>query len=221
MVAVTSPRRLSILVVVCTAATAVLTWQVVGWGSLATFDVWAAKQARLLRPNRDLFEVTVMFGLRGIILTVCLPYLAWRSWKERTWVALGGFALVLLFETGLVGALKVAVGRSFPYQGPMMLQADLLAYPSGHAGNVVALWGFVAWYSSRGNPRLRLLLAGATAAVTVIVGVSSWLIRTHWPSDLFAGYLLGGIALATVVAFLNAVEVSRAATPARVPADRP
>lgn len=221
MVTVTSPRRLGVLVAFCALGTALLTWQVVGWGSLSTFDVWAARQARLLKPDRELFEVTVMVGLRGIILTVCLPYLAWRSWRERTWTAVGGFVLVLLFETGLVGALKVAVGRSFPYQGPMMLEADLLAFPSGHAGNVVALWGFVAWYVSRGRAGLRRLLVSVNVLFVLMVGVSSWLIRTHWPSDLVAGYLLGGLALATVVAFLNAVEVSRAATPARVPAGRP
>lgn len=221
MVTVTSPRRLGIIVALCAAATAVLTWQVVGWGSVSTFDVWAAKQARLLQPNREFFEITVMFGLRGIILTVCLPYLAWCSWRDRSWTAVGGFVLVLLFETGLVGALKVAIGRSFPYQGPMMLEANLLAFPSGHAGNVVALWGFVAWWSSRGNPRRGRVLAAATAVVTVVVGVSSWLIRTHWPSDLLAGYLLGGIALATVVALLNASGLSRAATAPRASAVRP
>ena len=217
----TTPRRLTIVVAVCAVITALLTWQVVGWGSLSTFDVWAAKEARLMRPDRDFFEITVMLGLRGIILTICLPWLAWLSWRQKSWVAVGGFVLVLLFETGLVGALKVAVGRSFPYQGPMMLEADLLAYPSGHAGNVVALWGFVAWYVSRGRSRLRVVLTAVTATFVVIVGVSSWLIRTHWPTDLVAGNLLGGIALATVIAFLNAAGLSPSATPSPVRAARP
>ena len=209
------------VVAVCAVVTALLTWQVVGWGSLSTFDVWAAKEARLMRPDREFFEITVMLGLRGIILTVCLPWLAWISWRAKSWVAIGDFVLVLLFETGPVGALKVAVGRSFPYQGPMMLEADLLAYPSGHAGNVVALWGFVAWYVSCGRPRLRVLMATVTASFVVIVGVSSWLIRTHWPTDLVAGNLLGGIALATVIAFLNAAGLSPSATPLPVRATRP
>ena len=221
MVAVNSPRRLCILVMVCTAVAAILTWQVVGWGALSDFDVWAAQRARQIRPNRDLFEITVMLGLRGIILTVCLPLLAWRSWRDKSWVGIGGFLLVLLFETGLVGALKMAVGRSFPYQGDMVLEAGFLAFPSGHAGNVVALWGFVAWFYSRRAPRLSLVLTSMTVVFTVIVGVSSWLIRTHWPTDLFAGFVLGGLALATVVALLNAVEISRSASPSPVRATRP
>jgi membrane-associated phospholipid phosphatase len=214
---VTLKRTLNTVVAACAAVTALLVWQVVGWGTLSRFDVSAAGTARRLKPNRDLFEVTVMLGLRGIILTVCLPLLAWRSWRDRSWEAIGGFLLVLLFETGLVGVLKVAVGRSFPYQGDMVLEAGFLAFPSGHAGNVVALWGFCAWYYSRRRPRLRPLLWTLVVLFTATVGVSSWLIRTHWPTDLFAGYALGALALVTVVSAIRAVEISRPANerPAR------
>lgn len=213
----TPKRTLNTVVAACAAVTALLVWQVVGWGTLSRFDVSAAGTARRLKPNRDLFEVTVMLGLRGIILTVCLPLLAWRSWRDRSWEAIGGFLLVLLFETGLVGVLKVAVGRSFPYQGDMVLEAGFLAFPSGHAGNVVALWGFCAWYYSRRHPRLRPLLWTLVVLFTATVGVSSWLIRTHWPTDLFAGYALGALALVTVVSAIRAVEISRPANerPAR------
>ena len=209
---VTPKRTLNSVVVVCTVITAVLVWQVVGWGALSRFDVRAARTARRLKPNRDLFEITVMLGLRGIILAVCLPLLAWRSWRDKSWEAIGGFVLVLLFETGLVGVLKVAVGRSFPYQGDMVLEAGYLAFPSGHAGNVVALWGFCAWYFSRSRPGLRPLLWSLVVLFTATVGVSSWLIRTHWPTDLFAGFALGALALVTVVSAMNARDLSRRAS---------
>lgn len=221
MVGMTSPRRLNTVVIVCAALTGILTWQVVTWGSLSRFDIWAAKQARLLRPDRELWEVTVMVGLRGIILTLTLPFLVWRSWRDRSWTAVGGYAMVLAFETGLVGALKLAVGRSFPYQGPMVIDSGLLAFPSGHGGNVVALWGFLAWYHGRRRPSLRWPLALLTVLFTLTVGVSSWLIRTHWPTDLAAGNLLGLIALVTVIAFLNASGLSPEATPSPVRATRP
>lgn len=214
-------RRLTTIIIVCTAVTALLVWQVVSWGTLSRWDVSAARTARSIHKNRDFFEVTVMAGLRGIILTVCLPVLAWRSWRDRSWLPVGGFALVLLFETGLVGALKMAIGRSFPYQGPMVLEAGFLAFPSGHAGNVVALWGWMAWYYARRSPARRNILWSVVVAFTVMVGWSSWMIRTHWPTDLAAGFALGALALATTVEFVRAVEFSRAATPSRVPAARP
>lgn len=214
-------RRLTTIVIVCTLLTAFLVWQVVSWGTLSQWDVRAARTARSIHKNRDFFEITVMAGLRGIILTVCLPLLAWRSWRDRSWMPIAGFVLVLLFETGLVGALKMAIGRSFPYQGPMVLEAGFLAFPSGHAGNVVALWGWVAWFYSRRMPRWAGLLWSGVVAATVMVAWSSWMIRTHWPTDLAAGFALGLIALATTVEFVRAVELSRAATAAPAPAARP
>jgi len=221
MVSVITPARLRTVVGTLSAAVAVIVWQVVGWGPLSRFDVSAAKEARRLRPNRDLFEITVMFGLRGIILTVCLPYLAWRCWKDRLlWPAVG-FVTVLLFETGMLGAMKVAVGRSFPYQGDMVLEAGFLAFPSGHAGNVVALWGYMAWYVSLRRPLLKPVLWAFVVAATATVGVSSWLLRTHWPTDLVAGFLMGGIALVATVAAVQATGLSQTATAAPARAVRP
>ena len=221
MVSVITPARLRTVVGALSAAVAVIVWQVVGWGPLSRFDVSAAKEARRLRPNRDLFEITVMFGLRGIILTVCLPYLAWRWWKDRLlWPAVG-FVTVLLFETGMLGAMKVSVGRSFPYQGDMVLEAGFLAFPSGHAGNVVALWGYMAWYVSLRRPLLKPVLWAFVVAATATVGVSSWLLRTHWPTDLVAGFLMGGIALVATVAAVQATGLSQTATAAPARAVRP
>ncbi len=218
---VITPGRLRTVVVACTGSAALLVWQVVGWGPLSRFDVSAAGQARRLRPNRDLFEVTVMFGLRGIILTVCLPYLAWRWWKDRMLWPVVGFVTVLIFETGMMGAMKVAVGRSFPYQGDMVLEAGFLAFPSGHAGNVVALWGYMAWYVSLRRPRLKPVLWGFVAAATTTVGVSSWLLRTHWPTDLVVGFLMGGIALVATVAAVQATGLGQTATAVPARAVRP
>ena len=204
-----SPVRLWRTVVCCCAVAGFLAWQVASGGLLSRFDVQSAHFARSIPKNRDFFEITVMAGLRGIILTVCLPWLAWRSWRDRTWLPVGGFLAVLLLQTGLVGALKEAFGRSFPYQGHMVLEAGFLAFPSGHAANVVALWGWMAWYVSRERPDLTPRLWSGVAAAAFVVGYSSWIIRTHWPTDLFAGFLLGGAALATVVSLVNALELSR------------
>ena len=103
----------------------------------------------------------------------------------------------------------------------MVLEAGFLAFPSGHAGNVVALWGFCAWVFSRDRPVLRSFLWALVLLFTVTVGVSSWLIRTHWPTDLFAGFALGALALVTVVSAMNAVDVSRRASGQQGRAVRP
>lgn len=221
MDAVNSPLRLWRTVVLCSLALAFISWQVATGGPLSRFDQSAAITARNLHKNRDFFEITVMAGLRGIILTVCIPLLAWRSWVTRTWLPIAGFAGVLVLETGLVGALKVAVGRSFPYQGEMLLEVGHLAFPSGHAANAVALWGWVAWLWAREERARATRLWSYVVAGAVMVAYSSWIIRTHWPTDLAAGFLLGAMSLAAVVALVEATELSRTATPVHARATRP
>lgn len=188
---------------------AVMVQQVVSMGWLAHFDQDAVRLARRIRATRDIISVTVMLGLRGLILTICLPLMGWISWKRRSWLPIGGFLLVLLVETGLTGSLKMVIGRTFPYQTKrvedMMIDAGELAFPSGHAANAAALWGYVAWYvSMQWSRRARLGMLLLTVLASITVGVSSWLLRSHWPSDLLAGSLIGLVSLISVVALYTA-----------------
>lgn len=217
-----TPRRLTISVVALTCIVAFMTWQVVGYEWFAQTDFRAVQTARRLVPDKGIFRFTVNFGLRGLLLTVFLPTLAWVSWKRQSWIPLIGFAIVLVFETGMAGAMKLAIGRELPWQSwPLMgrLETGELGFPSGHATNVPALIGYMVWFfTAPGTTRRRAgwILVGALA---VLVNISSWLIRTHWPTDLYAGNALGGIALVTVIAFMNASGLSPWATVPRTTED--
>ena len=158
-----------------------------------------------------------MFGLRGIILTICLPILGWVSWKRRSWIPIAGFFIVLIMETGIAGALKISVGRIFPYQyrsffDRIMIGQDEMAFPSGHAANCVALWGYMVWYFTQAGSVLRRVGIWAVVLASCIVGISSWLIRTHWPTDLLAGYAVGFSALVAVIGLYTALGFNPEAT---------
>ncbi len=182
---------------------------------LEWFDWYSIREARRLVDNKKVFEITAIFGLRGTIISFCLPILALVSWRRRSWAPIAGFVLVLLFETGLAGSTKMAIGREFPWQSwPRMgaLGTKELAFPSGHATNVVALLGYMAWYFTKATTFMRKVAWGLVASASVIVGLSSWLIRTHWPTDLFAGTAFGAIALLTIVALYSALGINPSAT---------
>ena len=124
--------------------------------------------------------------------------------------------VVLLFETGMTGALKLSVGRELPWQSwPLMgrLETGELGFPSGHATNVPALIGYVMWYFTPPRSVMRRIGWCVVGFLAVLVNISSWLIRTHWPTDLYAGNAIGLIALITVIAFMNASGLSPWATP--------
>lgn len=207
----TSPRRYLTLVVALSCLVAFLANQVVAGGVLVDLDQAAIRLARRIAPSRDHLLILDKLALRGFILMVCIPFLIHLSRRERTWVPLGGFLLVLVFQTGITGSLKMAVGRTFPYQGEMLLGTDSLAFPSGHATNAAALWGFVLWWVTDARREYRRAAAVALGSILVIAGAASWFLRTHWPTDLIAGYAIGGIALATVVSMLCALGLNPAA----------
>jgi len=210
-----TPRRLTISVSALFVVAAFMTWQVVAYEWFAQADYRAVQTARRLVPDKGIFRYTVHFGLRGALLTIFIPLLGWVSWKRRTWAPIVGFVIVLLFETGMTGALKLSVGRELPWQSwPLMgrLETGELGFPSGHATNVPALIGYVVWFFT--PPRSALRRAGwcVLAFLAVLVNISSWLIRTHWPTDLYAGNAIGLIALITVIGFMNASGLSPWAT---------
>lgn len=211
-----TPRRLTVSVAVLTAVVAFMTWQVVAYEWFAQADYRAVQTARRLVPDKGIFRYTVSFGLRGALLTVFIPLLLWVSRKRQSWTPILGFLIVLLFETGMTGALKLSVGRELPWQSwPLMgrLETGELGFPSGHATNVPALIGYVMWYFTPPRTTLRRIGWCAVAFLAVLVNISSWLIRTHWPTDLYAGNAIGLIALITVIAFMNASGLSPWATP--------
>jgi membrane-associated phospholipid phosphatase len=101
------------------------------------------------------------------------------------------------------------------------LRTGELAFPSGHATNVVALLGYMAWYFTKAGTAMRKVAWGLVAAASITVSISSWLIRTHWPTDLAAGTAYGVIALVTVIALLSAMGLNPSATAPRSPATHP
>ncbi|MEI6198350.1 MAG: phosphatase PAP2 family protein [Actinomycetota bacterium] len=210
-------RRLSAYSTVLCLFLAILIQQVVTRGFLSNFDKTARLTARDIRASKDIFSVTVMLGLRGIILTACLPLLLWVSLKRRSWLPLIGFFLVLILETGIAGALKISVGRIFPYQyenffSRMMIGQDEMAFPSGHAANCVALWGFVVWYFTTNGSVLRRIASWLVVIASIVVGISSWLLRTHWPTDILAGYVVGAMSLLAVIGLYTALGLNPEAT---------
>ena len=209
--AMVTPRRLLTLNIVLFLVVAVLARQVAMSGGFVGFDLWALRVARRVSPSRDWLLVLDKLALRGLILAICLPLTVWLARREKTWTPVVGFLLVLAFETGMTGSLKVAFGRTFPYERAVKLGTDSLAFPSGHATNAAALWGFVLWYVTDSRREWRRAAATAYASILVIAGVTSWLLRTHWPTDLIAGYAIGGIAVSAVVSMLVALDLNPAA----------
>lgn len=143
----------------------------------------------------------VVLGQRGPVAVAVALVVAYVVWRTRSWRPLVLPALAVALLNGVVGMLKIAIGRTAPYDGRDELFAGGTLYPSGHSANSVLMWGALAVVLvSSGMVRRRWPLVVAIASVSVVVGVASIFQDTHWVTDVLAGWLVGGALLAVLTA---------------------
>ena len=98
----------------------------------------------------------------------------------------------------IIGVLKLTTMRESPRSGGPEFFVGNLLYPSGHAGNVVFIYGLMAAFSLRYglvHPRRRGIMVLGVAGLTVAMFVISIYRGTHWLTDLAVGAMIGGIML--------------------------
>jgi membrane-associated phospholipid phosphatase len=104
--------------------------------------------------------------------------------------ALGAFLLVPL--------LKHVFSQQRPPVADQLTVETSWAYPSGHSFGSAAVLGALAVMAvvRLRRPAARVLVATAAAVLVLAIGVSRVYLGVHWPSDVLAGWLAGGLWLA-------------------------
>jgi undecaprenyl-diphosphatase len=118
-------------------------------------------------------------------------------------------ALFVIVVTGgamlLTNAIKVTLERPRPSSGGLVSVASA-SWPSGHASSSIALYGALAVIASRGAPPWgRAAIWAGLGGLAVLVGASRVYLGVHYPSDVVAGWLLGGLWLLGVLRILQSV----------------
>ncbi|HEU0317351.1 MAG TPA: phosphatase PAP2 family protein [Solirubrobacteraceae bacterium] len=118
-------------------------------------------------------------------------------------------ALFVLVAAGgamiLTNAIKVIVERPRPGGGGLVSVASA-SWPSGHATSSIAFYGalglLAARWVSRGWGRGAIWVV--VGVLVAAVGTSRVYLGVHYPSDVVAGWLVGGLWLAGVLRVLGA-----------------
>lgn len=86
----------------------------------------------------------------------------------------------------------------------------LHSFPSGHVALTLAVYGLLTWLWVRaaGSAAERALAIALLAALLITVGWARLRLGTHWPSDVLAGYVIGGAWLATNITALRRAEAA-------------
>lgn len=116
------------------------------------------------------------------------------------------FAGILVWATLGVGAiLKLLFGRERPlteYAANMKFQT--LSFPSGHTSGATIAYGLLAYLAWQMLPQpWNYIVTGVLIAIIVLIGISRIYLGAHFPSDVIAGWLLGGIALCFIIFVLR------------------
>jgi membrane-associated phospholipid phosphatase len=160
----------------------------------ALYDAGYQTIARLQEARSDLLDA-VMGGLSFLgdepFFLLLIPILYWtvdRAMALR-------LTVLLMASTWLNGAAKALVDlpRPSPDRVEVLREYASGGVPSGHAQNAVVVWGYLASLRPVGLPLP--MAAGAAIALALGIGVSRLYLGVHFPHDLLAGWLLGGLLL--------------------------
>lgn len=120
-----------------------------------------------------------------------LALLLARRRRDAIVVLLAGVGASLLST-----AIKLVLGRPRPAAEHLVSVASS-SWPSGHALSSIAIFGAVA---AVGPTHLRVgVRVAAVAVLTGLAGLSRVYLGVHYPTDVLAGWLLGGLWLAGVL----------------------
>ena len=111
----------------------------------------------------------------------------------------GAFILVAMLMRPFGAVIKELVERPRPTDSlvPYVEGASGFSFPSGHVFGTVLLVGFVCYVliERDRDPRKRFAFALCGVLVSLLMGAQRVYAGAHWPSDVLAGYLWGGVVL--------------------------
>jgi|RhiMethySRZTD1v2_1073278.scaffolds.fasta_scaffold670008_1 membrane-associated phospholipid phosphatase len=112
----------------------------------------------------------------------------------------------LAATASLVTILKIALDRSRP-PANLVLGAPLTdkGFPSGHAagGSVVVILIALLLGLTATKPLVRRLLVIIGCLLALLIGWSRSYLGDHWPTDVFAGWLLAAAMVSVTMALVN------------------
>lgn len=161
------------------------------------FIVWLQQYQTPLR--NEIWELITNLG--GSNYLYLIPLVIWCV-DYRTGQRL---LVVFTFTVFLNTTLKTWLGQPRPFQmDPRVISHGERGFglPSGHAQLTVAYWGVIAHYVAR--PWFWAVAVVLMAAI----GFSRIYLGVHFPSDVIAGWALGGVTLWAFIAYGERIEAA-------------
>lgn len=156
--------------------------------------------------NQVLTKILITITNMGGIVSVCsialvLTMTMFLLKKKKFGI---GISLNVLFSSVVYIFLKNIFQRPRPLIEERMIEEVGYSFPSGHATNNMAFYGFIIYlvYKNIKNRAIRNIIIATLSLWIILIGFSRIYLRVHYPSDVVAGFCLGIIC---VILFVSVI----------------
>ena len=132
-----------------------------------------------------------------VLSTVLLAYIS-AAIRGQADVRNALFYAAIAFGVNIL--LKMVIRRSRPNNLDIeMFGIKSYSFPSGHAFGTVIFYGLFATLDARFlSAPWNLIIGGLVWFTVFMIGISRVYLKRHYPTDVLAGWLLGGVSLGIV-----------------------
>lgn len=142
----------------------------------------------------EFFSGVTFFGdILTVIIIAALVSIFLLSAPRRMYIA--GLVTTLFGAVASVYVLKTFIAQARPGGLLPAISETSFSFPSWHAAASVALYGFIAFLLCRLYPERKRAVTIVATILILLIGFSRLYLGVHFPSDVIAGYLLGGLWL--------------------------
>ena len=175
------------------------------------FFAWEPAVIEWLQASLEGFGITLMFLFsvfgEELMLVAILGFLYW-CWDKKTGITVGMSLLTACVWNPMVKNIALRLRPYMVHENIRCLKkvdprADIMdvtvqgySFPSGHAANSAAT------YAAAAKEFRKRIIVIAAVAVTLLVGISRFVLGAHYPTDVLAGWAIGLTAV-TVVSLLE------------------
>ena len=175
--------------------------------SIHTFDAQVARAVVALPVGlKPVFLVVTLLGSPTVTMAIGFGVVVAAYFRHSLRMELAGGGVWL--TVGINSLIKLAVERERPlsdYALAMPLRTH--SFPSGHAAGSMVAYGLLAYLAWRLLPQpWSAIVVVALGLLIFLIGVSRVYLGAHFPTDVIAGWLLGGVALVLIIVVVKPLQ---------------
>ncbi|MGF2769539.1 phosphatase PAP2 family protein [Bacillus cereus] len=182
------------------AVFSIVAWRVHA-GGVTVMDTYVRGLVKGLQTESSLtfFSYFTKLGSAiGIAATLVISLLVF--WKQRYYAAMIVYPMGILITHLVNKGIKEIVKRERPSLNEAL---DALGYsfPSGHAMLSIMTFGFLAYIIAANLKSIagKCVITILMVIVILSIGLSRVILNVHYPTDILAGYCVGGILLVIAI----------------------